>query len=105
MIPASPRLPAHAQVGAGAIAALSTGGAVSKFGFPLGEVRQQLVAAFVAHPWLNMLHLHVGSQVRALARMVHYSFLFTLCARIVKASPWLNMLHLNVGSQVGGWGL
>lgn len=56
--------PTPHQVGAGSIAALSTGGAVSKFGFPLGEVRDELVAAFVAHPWLNMLHLHVGSQVR-----------------------------------------
>jgi diaminopimelate decarboxylase len=51
------------QVGAGSIAALSTGGAVSKFGFPLGECRAELVAAFVKYPWLNMLHLHVGSQV------------------------------------------
>ncbi len=47
----------------GDIPELSTGGAVSKFGFPLLEVRQQLVDAFVKHPWLNMLHLHVGSQV------------------------------------------
>ncbi|KIZ00782.1 diaminopimelate decarboxylase [Monoraphidium neglectum] len=50
------------QVGSGSIAALSTGGAVSKFGLPLSECREELVAAFVAHPWLNMLHLHVGSQ-------------------------------------------
>uniref|UniRef100_A0A383W8Q7 Orn/DAP/Arg decarboxylase 2 N-terminal domain-containing protein n=1 Tax=Tetradesmus obliquus TaxID=3088 RepID=A0A383W8Q7_TETOB len=50
------------QVGEGSIAALSTGGAVSKFGFPLQEARGELIAAFQAHPWLNMLHLHVGSQ-------------------------------------------
>lgn len=31
-------------------------------GFPLSEVRQQLLDAFVRHSWLSMLHLHVGSQ-------------------------------------------
>lgn len=50
------------QVGEGSIAALSTGGAVSKFGFPLQESRAELLQAFKDHPWLNMLHLHVGSQ-------------------------------------------
>lgn len=50
------------QVGTGSIAALSTGGLISKFGFPLSEVREDLVAAFRDHPWLNGLHLHVGSQ-------------------------------------------
>ncbi|KAF6260810.1 diaminopimelate decarboxylase [Scenedesmus sp. NREL 46B-D3] len=58
------------QVGEGSIAALSTGGAVSKFGFPLQEARAELVAAFKQHPWLNMLHLHVGSQGLELATML-----------------------------------
>lgn len=26
------------------------------------EARAELVEAFKTHPWLNMLHLHVGSQ-------------------------------------------
>lgn len=26
------------------------------------EARAELISAFKAHPWLNMLHLHVGSQ-------------------------------------------
>lgn len=26
------------------------------------EARSELIKAFVDHPWLNMLHLHVGSQ-------------------------------------------
>jgi diaminopimelate decarboxylase len=33
-------------------------------------VQQQLVAAFQEHPWLDMLHLHVGSQGVAVERMV-----------------------------------
>ncbi len=49
-------------MGEGSIEALSTGGRVSKFGIPLQEARPMLVEAFKAHPWLTMLHLHVGSQ-------------------------------------------
>eukprot|EP00775_Hariotina_reticulata_P014311 gene14311-38_t len=59
------------QVGEGSIAALSTGGAVSKFGFPLQEVRQQLLQAFRDYQWLNMLHLHVGSQGLQLESMIN----------------------------------
>lgn len=58
------------QIGAGSIAALSTGGLVSKFGFPLTECRQQLIEAFQQYPWLNMLHLHVGSQGLPTSRIV-----------------------------------
>ncbi|GIL86262.1 hypothetical protein Vretifemale_14672 [Volvox reticuliferus] len=50
------------QVGEGRIAALSTAGKVSKFGTPLLEHRRELLAAFADHPWINALHLHVGSQ-------------------------------------------
>ncbi|GFR48783.1 hypothetical protein Agub_g10731, partial [Astrephomene gubernaculifera] len=50
------------QVGEGRIAALSTAGRVSKFGVPLGEARSEVLTAFARHPWLNALHLHVGSQ-------------------------------------------
>lgn len=50
------------QVGEGSIAALSTAGLVSKFGIPLLEAREEVLAAFGRHPWLNALHLHVGSQ-------------------------------------------
>ncbi|GLI68326.1 hypothetical protein VaNZ11_012721 [Volvox africanus] len=50
------------QVGEGRIAALSTAGRVSKFGIPLLDSRGELLAAFANHPWINALHLHVGSQ-------------------------------------------
>lgn len=51
-------------MGEGRIAALSTVGRISKFGVPLLECRTELLRAFADHPWLNALHLHVGSQVR-----------------------------------------
>ncbi|MFE3111994.1 diaminopimelate decarboxylase [Kitasatospora indigofera] len=52
------------QVGLGAIAAMSTAGSDSKFGFALGDPgnRERIVEAFLARPWLRWLHVHVGSQ-------------------------------------------
>ncbi|WP_042545119.1 diaminopimelate decarboxylase [Leucobacter komagatae] len=52
------------QVGAGAIAAMSTASAHSKFGVPLRDpgVREQLIEAYLASPWLRRAHTHVGSQ-------------------------------------------
>lgn len=52
------------QVGAGAIAAMSTASAHSKFGVPLRDpgMREQLIEAYLASPWLRRAHTHVGSQ-------------------------------------------
>lgn len=52
------------QVGAGAIGAMSTATATSKFGVALRDpgAVEAVVEAFAARPWLNRLHAHVGSQ-------------------------------------------
>jgi diaminopimelate decarboxylase len=52
------------QVGAGTIAAMSTASTRSKFGVPLRDEggRQAVLDAFDRYPWLNQLHVHVGSQ-------------------------------------------
>ncbi|MCJ1678919.1 diaminopimelate decarboxylase [Streptomyces sp. APSN-46.1] len=52
------------QTGAGAIDALSTATATSKFGVPLRDpgARAWLVRAFAERPWLTRLHTHSGSQ-------------------------------------------
>ncbi|PWI46065.1 diaminopimelate decarboxylase [Streptomyces sp. ICBB 8177] len=52
------------QVGAGAIDAMSTATATSKFGVALRDpgAAERVVAAFAARPWLTRLHAHVGSQ-------------------------------------------
>ncbi|MFJ6935746.1 diaminopimelate decarboxylase [Streptomyces sp. NPDC101132] len=59
------------QTGAGAIGALSTATATSKFGFALRDagMREWLVAAYRDRPWLTRLHVHSGSQGVPLARM------------------------------------
>jgi len=50
------------QVGTGTIAESSVAGEYSKFGVPIGTKRSQILDAFRKYPWLNGLHLHVGSQ-------------------------------------------
>eukprot|EP00931_Biecheleriopsis_adriatica_P102525 TRINITY_DN77481_c0_g1_i1.p1 TRINITY_DN77481_c0_g1~~TRINITY_DN77481_c0_g1_i1.p1 ORF type:complete len:493 (+),score=104.11 TRINITY_DN77481_c0_g1_i1:46-1524(+) len=46
--------------GAGEIAALSVSVADSKFGVPVSK-DEQILSAFKEHPWLNCIHVHVGS--------------------------------------------
>ncbi|MFJ1547389.1 diaminopimelate decarboxylase [Streptomyces sp. NPDC088246] len=52
------------QVGAGAIDAMSTATATSKFGVALRDpgAVDAVIDAFARRPWLNRLHAHVGSQ-------------------------------------------
>nr|AAZ23063.1 probable decarboxylase [Streptomyces fradiae] len=52
------------QVGGGAIGAMSTATATSKFGVALRDegARERVVEAFARRPWLTGLHAHVGSQ-------------------------------------------
>ncbi|MFJ1675865.1 diaminopimelate decarboxylase [Streptomyces sp. NPDC088251] len=52
------------QVGAGAIGAMSTATATSKFGVALRDpgAVDAVTDAFARRPWLNRLHAHVGSQ-------------------------------------------
>jgi diaminopimelate decarboxylase len=54
----------NTQIGAGSIAATSTATSTSKFGFPLRDSgsRERLVEGFYRNDWLNMLHVHTGSQ-------------------------------------------
>jgi diaminopimelate decarboxylase len=52
------------QLGAGAIEALSTATATSKFGVALRDegAREWVVRAYAERPWLSRLHAHTGSQ-------------------------------------------
>ena len=51
------------QTGAGDYAGTSTATATSKFGVPLRDDREALLAAFDRYSWLVGLHVHTGSQV------------------------------------------
>ena len=50
------------QTGAGAIGAMSTATATSKFGIGLDDQYERIIDAFEARPWLTQLHVHSGSQ-------------------------------------------
>jgi diaminopimelate decarboxylase len=52
------------QVGAGRIGAMSTATASSKFGVALEDEnnRAAIIDRYLAHPWMNSVHTHVGSQ-------------------------------------------
>jgi len=59
------------QVGGGAIEALSTATATSKFGVALRDegARAWVLDAYARHPWLTRLHTHSGSQGMPLEMM------------------------------------
>ncbi|GAA1426334.1 diaminopimelate decarboxylase [Streptomyces thermospinosisporus] len=59
------------QVGSGAIEALSTATATSKFGVALRDegAREWVVRSYLERPWLTRLHAHTGSQGVALELM------------------------------------
>ncbi|MEI6436343.1 MAG: hypothetical protein WCP32_16050, partial [Bacteroidota bacterium] len=50
------------QVGVGTILESSVAGNYSKFGVPIKYRKRELEQAFLTHPWLTGVHLHVGSQ-------------------------------------------
>jgi diaminopimelate decarboxylase len=60
------------QVGMGAISAMSTATATSKFGVALEDAgnRERLVECYLRHEWLNAVHVHVGSQGCELGLMI-----------------------------------
>lgn len=50
------------QTGSGYIESTSVATAYSKFGIPINIFRQEIIAAYKKHPFLNSIHLHIGSQ-------------------------------------------
>jgi len=50
------------QVGIGTIEITSVAGEYSKFGVPITEKKKEIINAYLKYPWLNSIHLHVGSQ-------------------------------------------
>lgn len=52
----------NTQLGGGGIGLTGVSVPWSKFGAPLKEQRRALVEAYVQRPFLNMVHVHIGSQ-------------------------------------------
>ena len=88
------------QVGSGSIGAMSTATEHSKFGVPLRDEggRERIVAAFERYPWLNRLHLHVGSQgcpLELIARGVRE--VYELAEEINASAPGRRVTSLDLG--------
>jgi diaminopimelate decarboxylase len=49
-------------VGAGSIKEMSTSAATSKFGIGIDGDIERIYNAYLERPWLNGIHVHVGSQ-------------------------------------------
>lgn len=58
------------QVGAGTIASTSVADAYSKFGVPMEQQNERIVAAYARYPWLDAIHCHIGSQGCAIEMLV-----------------------------------
>lgn len=50
------------QVGTGNIKSTSVAGAISKFGIPVNDNREEIIAYFMKYEWLRAIHVHIGSQ-------------------------------------------
>lgn len=50
----------------------------------LQESRAELLQAFQEHPWLNMLHLHVGSQGLQLDTVIAGERLVSILVRVAR---------------------
>lgn len=88
------------QTGAGAIDALSTATATSKFGIALRDpgARQWLVRAFADRPWLTRLHIHSGSQGVPLALIAEgVRELYALAEEINAAAGRRQVDTLDIG--------
>ncbi len=82
------------QVGVGAIAPMSTATRTSKFGVGLDDFRQQLIEAYVAHPWLTSVHTHVGSQGCPFELIVHGVARVAAFAEEVNAVAGRRQVHI-----------
>ena len=50
------------QIATGKISYTVTAGIYSKFGIALSENKENLLAVYLKYPWLNGIHVHIGSQ-------------------------------------------
>ena len=50
------------QVGQGIIKSTSVAGTISKFGIPVNDNKDKIIACFLKYDWLKGIHVHIGSQ-------------------------------------------
>ncbi len=91
------------QVGVGTILESSVAGEYSKFGVPIGSRKEELTKAFLTFPWLQGMHLHVGSQgcsTEMLVRGIGVLYDFALTLNQLRTS--INFPPINIFDIGGG---
>lgn len=90
------------QVGSGTIKYLSVADNVSKFGIPLDDHREKLQSCFLKYPWLNSIHVHIGSQgcpipllVKGIAKV--WDFSREIDPMVHSANPSRNIEFFDIG--------
>lgn len=84
-------------VGAGTIAATSVGDVRSRFGVPYTGDADAIAARFAAHPWLNGLHAHVGSQGVKLSQLVEAARRLVEIAGAIEATTGRAIRRFDIG--------
>lgn len=88
------------QIGAGAVASTSTATLTSKFGIGLNDEdnRQKIINACKQYPWINTIHVHVGSVACPVSLMTQgISVAFDLAEEINQTLDHPQIKHLDIG--------
>ena len=86
------------QTGSGHIESTSVATAYSKFGIPINIFRQEIIAAYKQHSFLNTIHLHIGSQGMPLDQLLFAtSIIYDLAEYINHQIGGQQIKYFNIG--------
>ena len=90
------------QVGMGKIASTSVAGYYSKFGVPLSENREELIACYLRYPWLSGIHCHIGSQGVSIDMLVSgaralTAFIEEIEEALITSGQTRRITHIDIG--------
>ena len=85
-------------VGFGDREVTSTANLYSKFGLPLSEYEDDIIAYFKKYAWLNSIHSHIGSQAFGIADLANaVRIIYQLAEKINSKIGFQKVLALNLG--------
>ncbi len=88
------------QLGVGKIVTTSVSKAYGKFGVPI-ELRDELLDQYAKYPWLNMVHVHAGSQSYSLEQIAKSIRIATDLALDINKRAGTKQIHtIDIGGGV-----
>lgn len=87
------------QIGSGTIETTSVADKISKFGIPISEHKEEIIAAYLKYDWLNGIHLHIGSQGISINQLIEgIDKVFTLAEEInQKLDKFRRIIYFDMG--------